>query len=828
MSNNRPRSRKQGEATSRSDVNKRGSAGTPRTGNQSYDRKPVSGGSHSGQTNKRPDHTPGYDRIDRFDGGDRGPVRGPVRTGNYYTGAPVRRRNPFFRILLFLLIAVLLVSCLRQAFSSMGTIDQPQPADTPAPVQQTAAATYNPPTTTYTDTTMPAVDATVAEGIRDRYTTILGNGQDSVTILVYMIASDLESGYGMATNDINEMAYAAHSDNVRVVLQTGGTKRWRNNVMKTGTNERWQVTDRSVVALDRAVGNKRMTDPATLADFIQWGTKKYPANRYMLILWDHGGGSVSGYGYDQVYPNTTMTLDKLAQALEAGGVKFDFIGFDACLMGNTETALVCSKYADWLIASEETEPGTGWYYTDWLTSLAQNPSLPTLEIGKQIIDGFVVQSARSGRREKTSLSIIDLAEFQAYVPAKLRAFAGDVTAALQTSQYGQIANARSVTKEFAQSNKLDQIDVVHFCENIGTASALELAEAVKSCVKYNRVNNMTNAYGLSIYFPYRTTNKVNAVAQLYNNIGMEEAYTDAVRSFATMEGSGQIYSNQTQNSLFDMLGGSPSSNGQTYDVDEFLNLLLGGAQQQPQQQEYNPVDDMLTLLQLLGGYRAIDSGSLENYASQIDRAHVDNAALEYSEINGHKVLSLDEEQWSLINRLALNVWVDDGEGFIDLGVDNVFSFDDDGNLLAEYDNTWVAVNDHVAAYYVDKEEYPSDEAYIIEGYIPVMLNGERANLIVQFTDEDIYGTILGAQKIYEEDVEAKGLVEIKAGDEIDFLCDYYDYNGNFEEVHYLKGTLVVGEEGVSMGVTELDADVLYSYVLTDIYNAQHWTPMLRN
>ena len=109
-----------------------------------------------------------------------------------------------------------------------------------------------------------------------------------------------------------------------------------------------------------------------------------------------------------------------------------------------------------------------------------------------------------------------------------------------------------------------------------------------------------------------------------------------------------------------------------------------------------------------------------------------------------------------------------------------------------------------------------------------MLNGERANLIVQFTDEDVYGTILGAQKIYEEDVEAKGLVEIEAGDEIDFLCDYYDYDGNFEEVHYLKGTLVVGEEGVSMGVTELDADVLYSYVLTDIYNAQHWTSMLRN
>ena len=60
-----------------------------------------------------------------------------------------------------------------------------------------------------------------------------------------------------------------------------------------------------------------------------------------------------GYGYDEKYPGQgSMTLDEINTALENAGVKFDFIGFDACLMATAETALVCSEYADYMIASE--------------------------------------------------------------------------------------------------------------------------------------------------------------------------------------------------------------------------------------------------------------------------------------------------------------------------------------------------------------------------------------------------------------------------------------------------------------------------------------------
>ena len=117
-----------------------------------------------------------------------------------------------------------------------------------------------------------------------------------------------------------------------------------------------------------------------------------------------------------------MSLAGLNTAFQNGGVKFDFIGFDACLMATVENALMASKYADYLIASEETEPGIGWYYTNWLTALGNNSSLATLDIGKQIIDDFVATCSSQCRGQQTTLSIIDLAEIEHTIPANLTAF----------------------------------------------------------------------------------------------------------------------------------------------------------------------------------------------------------------------------------------------------------------------------------------------------------------------------------------------------------------------------------------------------------------------
>lgn len=61
------------------------------------------------------------------------------------------------------------------------------------------------------------------------------------------------------------------------------------------------------------------------------GGGSYPASRYKLILRDHGRGSVSSYGYDEKSASSgSMSPAGLAAALQAAGVKLDFIGFDTC------------------------------------------------------------------------------------------------------------------------------------------------------------------------------------------------------------------------------------------------------------------------------------------------------------------------------------------------------------------------------------------------------------------------------------------------------------------------------------------------------------------
>ena len=68
------------------------------------------------------------------------------------------------------------------------------------------------------DVNTSAVDTSVAAGAREKYTRILGNQRDEITIMVYMCGTDLESRSGMATKDLTEMTRATIGPNVHVVV----------------------------------------------------------------------------------------------------------------------------------------------------------------------------------------------------------------------------------------------------------------------------------------------------------------------------------------------------------------------------------------------------------------------------------------------------------------------------------------------------------------------------------------------------------------------------------------------------------------------------------
>ena len=662
--------------------------------------------------------------------------------------------------------------------------------------------------------TTSSLNTSVAKGARDKYTVIKGNGQDVVTLMVYMCGTDLESEYGMASKDMAEMAAASLSDKVNIIIYTGGCSKWKTSGISNTTNQIYKIENGGLKQLVSNDGKKAMTDPATLTSFVKYCTDNYPANRYDLIMWDHGGGTTGGFGYDQLFTSKgAMGIASINTALKNTGIKFDFVGFDACLMATAENALMLTSYADYLIASEETEPGVGWFYTRWLTELSKNTSLPTTKIGQMIVDDFVDTCNKECRGQKTTLSLVDLAELQETVPESLNEFAKSTTELIKSNDYKTVSDARSSTREFATSSKRDLVDLVHLAKNMKTDEGKALADVILSAIKYNRTSSeMTNSYGMSIYFPYNSPNKVDTAVNQYNAIGMDGDYAECIKQFASYETAGQTVgasSGGSSSALSSLLGNFVSSGTQSSDlISSLLGSFLGSSS--ARDSEY---------LQVL------DADAATSY---IAANQFDASKLRWKVSGGKKVMNLSLEQWKLVQDLELNVFIDDGQGFIDLGMDISYEFDDEGGLIGDYSGTWIAVDGQIVAIYHTDTTYINDNNYRYTYRIPALLNGERVDLIAVYDNYNPSGYIAGVRYVYkngETETAGKEMTSLQQGDKIDFLCDYYKYDGTYSDSYML------GEQYVVTGTPVLSDVYMPSgtktsavYRFTDIYGQTYWTP----
>ena len=242
--------------------------------------------------------------------------------------------------------------------------------------------------------------------------------EDEWTVLFYMCGSDLESAYGYATQNLEDIASVGHSSGevediletyaqfageeetpdgrVNVVIETGGCRQWHAEKLgmdiSTDALQRWryefyandEVPDGFF--LEQTLPLQSMARPETLSDFVRWGAENYPAKKYALVLWDHGGGSKTGMFIDELFDGDFMYLDELGTALKDSGVHLEAILFDACLMAGLETAAAVSDYADWMIASEELVAGKGTAVGDWLQQLIAAPKFNGEWLGRWICD----------------------------------------------------------------------------------------------------------------------------------------------------------------------------------------------------------------------------------------------------------------------------------------------------------------------------------------------------------------------------------------------------------------------------------------------------------
>lgn len=667
-------------------------------------------------------------------------------------------------------------------------------------------------------------NASVSNAARAKRTILKGGGRDTATVMVYMCASDLESRGGMATADIQEMMYATLSDKVNVILQTGGTTKWRNKTISSKTNQRYRVTEQGLELLEGDLGRDSMADPDTLSDFIRYSKQQYPADRYILVLWDHGGGSLGGYARDEYDPINTMTLDEIAKALQDGGCSFDLIGFDACLMGAFETAIVLEPHADYMIASEEVEPGSGWDYTGWFSALSSNTSMPTVDLGRVLVDDYIQATKEEAPQAQATLSLIDLAELKGTVPSAFSSFASSTASLIDNEKYNVVSNARANTREFAQQYGINQIDLIHFADNLGTPESKAFASVLRNCVKYNRTSgNITHSNGLSIFFPYGDLSTLTPMLETYNAIGIDSKYSDCIKGFASVAAGGQVVSggsgNLLQTLLGTLVGNTQAPSSGTDIVGDLLSQFLGGG-------------DFSGITGVSGdAVDWLDAGRMRSSLGFYRANRFDATALKITKKDGKRVLTLSEEQWNLVQNLEQNVFVDDGEGFIDLGLDNVFEFNSDGDLLMDFDGTWLALNGHVVSYYMLTDDRDGDR-YTINGRIPALLNGQPVDIIVSFSDENPDGMVLGARVRYDKkqntETVARGLLKIVKGDKIDYLCDYYTYDGKYNDTYYLGDPYTATGKWKVENLSIGDSKYQMTYRITDIYNNRYWTPSVKD
>lgn len=609
-----------------------------------------------------------------------------------------------------------------------------------------------------------------------------GNASDTYTLMLYMCASDLESECGFATEDLNEIMYGYTAGNLNVIVQTGGTAEWQNTVVADDRCQRYRVTEDGLELVDDSLGMQNMADSATLTDFIQYCSSNYAADHYGLVLWDHGGGVVGGYGYDENFGGDSMSLTEMSRALGDASVHLDMLGFDACLMANFETCLMAAPYADYLIASEEPEPGCGWYYTDWIGKLSENCGIPPKRYGRQIIDDYITESGWDSPSMYSTLGMFDLQQVTQKLLPALSQFSDDAVQQLSAGEYRRISQSRSNTRAVYQS-ELDHIDLLDYAQHSQSETADQLEQAVSDCVVYYReTENGSGDNGLSILFPYYDLSALDMLEEMYQTLGYDDAYPAFLEQFANVMAGGQIsvsgFSN-TQNHA----AVSEYSGFQWFDAD--------------------------------AGY---DESYYETYSADL-------SLLETTEVDGRCVLELSEEDWEIVNDAAMQMFAVYDGFYVDMGLDDYCEFDDYGNLIVEYDQTWVALDGQVVPFF--HESYTSDgDSFFTCGSVPCVYNGIDAEIVLVWDTEHPSGYAAGVRPVYTDSVAAKGLYDICDGDTFQVYYDIYDEDLNYVETMTLDDEIFTVQDSLEVGyadAAEQLGDTFIYYVLEDIYNNTYYT-----
>jgi hypothetical protein len=296
---------------------------------------------------------------------------------------------------------------------------------------------------------------------------------------------------------------------------------------------RIQSGDTPSVAPMQDLEEANMGDPAVLRDFVEWAITNYPAEHYALSIWNHGGGwralrerlsEVASRAIREGGLNTAVAravawddtdgdklyMKEVQQALEAAKqrlqerlnteVKIDVVGFDACLMGMAEIAYAMRNVANYMVGSEELEPGDGWPYDTILSDVVATSSM-----NPKSFAGLIVNKYGSAYTDSITQSSVDIAKVM-NLSAKIDSFTSKAS-----SEWDKLKEARTNAREYHPGgNSYWGVDLWDFADEVYNRvsstdiknAAIALRNAVDDFVTdESHSSNMAGSHGVAIYFP---------------------------------------------------------------------------------------------------------------------------------------------------------------------------------------------------------------------------------------------------------------------------------------------------------------------------------------
>lgn len=590
------------------------------------------------------------------------------------------------------------------------------------------AATTPTPVTTVNDSTKTI--AKVADTVYDT----------EWAIYWYLCGSDLESGGGAASIDIYELMDAPLPDNVKIIIQTGGSSVWQNDFVDPNFIERYVYDSAGLQKIEQAPLTS-MGDEETLSGFLNFAKTNYPANKTMFLLWNHGGGTVNGAASDELFGGDTLDLQEMHNAFQANyelsteKPPFDIIGFDTCLMATVDVAATFSDIGGYLVASQEIEPGNGWNYTGWASTLAANPSMDAKELGTIICDTYQSGCELVGTQDSITLSLTNLSK----IPSVLSAYEDFGKEALANacmdpsffSYFGRVAtvteNYGGNTKEQGFTNMVDLGHLARQSVELLPTTSNNVLSALGDCVEY-KVSGpyRQEATGLSCYYSFNGD-------------------VDDYMGYAAL-GTGEAFKYYYAYGLTGEL---------TEDGMKYISEM-----------NYETIQPIETL----------ETQGWENHPLDVDS-------------EGAATLTLGENAASILSGMYIQLY------YLDIEEDLMLLLGSDNDLIGDWETgvfkdnfrgVWGALDGHL----VNMELSYEGEGYNLYA-VPVLINGEEYNLIVVYDYETATYTIQGARKPVDESGMAdKNLYYLIEGDVI-------------KTIHYAMSISGEGEEFTPVEIDEI-------------------------